>query len=255
MSISCISFDWGDTLASNATMPYDLVQERAIYSLGQTLKQLGGLLPDNWRQECQAELKVNWRDSVDFEKNPDHKEFDYQGLVEGWVGKTGINLQEAKDAIANYFIRCSEIIDPFGTIEPVLATLKEAGYKLGICSHVAWPAHACQAWFVNTGWDQYLDFYSLSSTVGRIKPHPAHFGDLLAQAGCLANEIVHVGDHPIRDVIGARQAGMRTILKATQDIYPTETVETCQPDAVIAHINELPALLKTHPAFEEDTTT
>jgi FMN phosphatase YigB (HAD superfamily) len=252
MTIACISFDWGDTLASNATMPYDLVQRRTIISLGHSLKRLGGLLPDDWRSHCQAQLGVHWRDSIDPRKNPDHKEFDYQALVEGWVTVTGVDLRAAEDAIASYFICCSEIIDPFGTVEPVLATLKASGYRLGICSHVAWPEHACQAWFVSNGWDRYLDFYSLSSTVGRIKPHPAHFGDLLAKAGCLAEEIAHVGDHPLRDVIGAQQAGMRTVLKATQDIYSEKLVNSCTPDAVIAHVNELPALLTTHPHFSDE---
>ena len=249
MTMACISFDWGDTLASNATMPYDLVQKRAIQSLGQSLRRLGGLLPDDWRQICQAQLRMHWRDSVDLQKNPDHKEFDYQALVEGWVSVTGVQRDQAVEAIANYFIRCSEIIDPFGTVEPVLATLKASGYRLGICLHVAWPEDACQAWFVNTGWDRYLDFYSLSSSVGRIKPHPAHYGDLLAKAGCLAEEIVHVGDHPLRVSSVPRLACAPS--SRPRKISTTMIVSSCEPDAVIAHVNELPALLTTHPCFSE----
>jgi len=50
---------------------------------------------------------------------------------------------------------------------------------------------------------------------------------------------MHVGDHPWRDVAGARAAGMHTCLRITQSIYPAEELAACAPDIVAAHVCEL----------------
>jgi putative hydrolase of the HAD superfamily len=69
------------------------------------------------------------------------------------------------------------------------------------------------------------------------KPAPAIFHRTLADLGVPPEDAVHVGDDPILDVEGARDAGMR-VIQATPDGRATAPVK---PDAAIRHLGELPA--------------
>lgn len=61
------------------------------------------------------------------------------------------------------------------------------------------------------GLGSYFAFGYSAADVGARKPHPAMFRQALARAGVSAAEAVHVGDHPVDDVQGARDAGMGTV--------------------------------------------
>lgn len=50
-----------------------------------------------------------------------------------------------------------------------------------------------------------------AADVGFFKPHPAGFLKACEIAGCEPREVVHVGDHPIADIDGARRAGLQTM--------------------------------------------
>ena len=133
----------------------------------------------------------------------------------------------------------TDTVIPFSEAAPALALLRARGYTLGILSHVPWPGDACRSWFERHGLASYIGFYSLSCEIGWIKPHPSHFQHALDQAGCAAHEILHVGDHPVRDVQGGRRAGFRTVLRHTVNIYPSALMAECAPDAEIVRLREL----------------
>jgi putative hydrolase of the HAD superfamily len=80
---------------------------------------------------------------------------------------------------------------------------------------------------------------TFSDECGIRKPAPAIFRRTLTCLGVLPEDAVHVGDDPILDVEGARDAGMR-VIQATPDGRATAPVK---PDAVIRHLGELPAAL------------
>ena len=113
------------------------------------------------------------------------------------------------------------------------------GFRIGVLSHVPWPGPACRAWFARHGLAAYIDFYSLSSEIGWIKPNPRHYQHALDQAGCAPDELLHVGDHPDRDIAGARAFGFRTCLRVTENIYPQDALATCGADAEILHLSEV----------------
>ena len=50
-----------------------------------------------------------------------------------------------------------------------------------------------------------------SSQVGYSKPHPAGFQKACEVAGTAPSETLHIGDHPISDIEGARNAGLKTM--------------------------------------------
>ena len=78
-----------------------------------------------------------------------------------------------------------------------------------------------------------------SDECGIRKPAPAIFHRTLAALGVPPEDAVHVGDDPILDVEGARDAGLR-VIQVTPDGRATAPVK---PDAVIRDFGELPAVL------------
>jgi FMN phosphatase YigB (HAD superfamily) len=193
-----------------------------------------------------ADLGVEWRRSIDMQQNPEHREFDFAAMLNRWVADSG-GLDADPHALSLAMERCTatltDTVIPYADSANALSLLKARGYRIGILSHVPWPGDACRAWFIRHGLSPYIDFYSLSCEVGWIKPNPRHYQHALDQAGCLASEILHIGDHPVRDITGARQFGFRTCLRVTENMYASDVLRSCQPDAEILHLRELIGVL------------
>ena len=58
---------------------------------------------------------------------------------------------------------------------------------------------------------EYFDFAFLAEEVGASKPAPDMFHAALERSGAPAECIVHVGDNPEHDILGAREVGMYTV--------------------------------------------
>ena len=244
--IRAITFDWGDTLAVNYGMPYRAIQRRTFVRLAEDLAQRGCPVPVDFTHQAMAELAVEWRKSIDPAQNPDHREFDFAAMLRNWVLSAGggqLSPGELRRVIDDCTDRLADTMPPLPESLPVLTALKARGLKIGILSHVPWPGDACRRWFVRHGLAPYVDFYSLSCEIGWIKPNALHYQDAQAQAGCPAHEILHVGDHPFRDVEGGRKFGFKTVLRRTECIYSEEALDACLPDAEIIRLEELPGLL------------
>ena len=84
-----------------------------------------------------------------------------------------------------------------------------------------------------------LAVLTFSDECGIRKPDPEIFRRTLRQVGVPPNEAIHVGDDPVLDVEGAKDAGMR-VIQVTADGRATGPVK---PDAVITRLGELPAAL------------
>lgn len=84
-----------------------------------------------------------------------------------------------------------------------------------------------------------LTVLTFSEECGIRKPDPEIFLLTLRQVGVPPEEAVHVGDDPVLDVEGARDAGMQ-VIQVTAGGRATGPVK---PDAVITRLSELPAAL------------
>ena len=72
------------------------------------------------------------------------------------------------------------------------------------------------------------------------KPEPAIFAATLAQAGCAAHEVVHVGDHLLEDVGGAVDSGWYAIwVNLTDEPEP----ETARYSASVKRLSDLPGAI------------
>jgi putative hydrolase of the HAD superfamily len=240
--ITTITLDWGDTLAANYGMPHLRIQRRAFERLGADLRALGCEVPTGFADQAMTELSGDWTRSIDPLQNPDHREFDFTAMLAGWVAAVGgmeAHPHRVRQAITRCTTQLTDTVIPFTDTAPALSMLKARGYRLGILSHTSWPGDACREWFARHGLAGYIDFYSLSCEVGWIKPHPRHFQHALDQSGAAPDQVLHVGDHPMRDIQGARAHGFRTCLRVTENIYPHDALAACGPDAEIIHLREL----------------
>ena len=68
---------------------------------------------------------------------------------------------------------------------------------------------------------QLLDFTLTSGEVGVSKPEPGIFLEALKKSGTTAAETIYVGDHYEMDILGARGAGLKTVLIDRYSRYPS----------------------------------
>ena len=89
--------------------------------------------------------------------------------------------------------------------------------------------------FMRLGLDRYFSFGFTAADVGASKPHRAMFDAALARTGISADAAVHIGDHPIDDVQGARDVGMHTIW-----FNPDGASDPVDASAQVGRLQEIP---------------
>jgi putative hydrolase of the HAD superfamily len=130
-------------------------------------------------------------------------------------------------------------LTPFPHTHYALIKLKEMGLKLGIVSD----APKKQAW-LRLAELQLIDFFDVVVALedtGKTKPHTAPFKKAVAQLSLSPEEILFVGDNPLRDITGAKRVGMKTALALYGQVVKAKTVEA---HFKIKDIRELPELVK-----------
>lgn len=81
-----------------------------------------------------------------------------------------------------------------------------------------------------------------ATDVGAAKPDRQIFDVAIQKSGVKAEEILHVGDHPVTDIDGGRQAGMKTAwFNRNGAAWPDELEE---PDVVVSTISEVRNVLR-----------
>ena len=89
--------------------------------------------------------------------------------------------------------------------------------------------------FMRLGLDRYFSFGFTAADVGASKPHRAMFDAALARTDIAAAAAVHIGDHPIDDVQGARDVGMHTIW-----FNPDGASDAVNASAQVGRLEEIP---------------
>jgi len=96
---------------------------------------------------------------------------------------------------------------------------------------------------VKTGVDHWFDFSINSASVGKSKSEPDIYRQVQARVNIDAGQMVHIGDDPVNDISGAKQAGAHAIwLSREQASWP---LDSCEPDAVITSLQQLPSALES----------
>ncbi|HXS62736.1 MAG TPA: HAD family hydrolase [Streptosporangiaceae bacterium] len=124
-----------------------------------------------------------------------------------------------------------------------LRALREQGLKIGVLSNTLWPRDWHEDVFRRDGILDLIDGAVYSSEIDWAKPHPEAFRAAMAAVGATdPSRCVFVGDRPWDDIHGAKSVGMRAVLVPHSQV---PTFEEAKPDAIIAGLSELPALIRS----------
>ena len=144
-------------------------------------------------------------------------------------------IVEAADA---FFSEYFKALKPDENTIPVLKELKEK-YMLGIVSLLMY-SPPLQKFLDKHNMLDFFDVIVTSADVGYRKPHPKIFLAALEKINVKPFEAVFVGDDPIRDVLGAKNVGMKTILIQLEEKKPYRV----KPDKIIVELKQLPKIIE-----------
>jgi len=150
-----------------------------------------------------------------------------------------LNVHVSGGAVAGHVDEIWRILGPsclgvFSDVMPTLQTLREAGYPLSIISN--WQcglAHFCRELGISDPFDHIVT----SAEIGFAKPDPRIFHHVCDCLGVPPQRALHVGDSPVDDCAGARNAGMNALLIQRGADGPSSDFPT------IASLATLPDLL------------
>jgi HAD superfamily hydrolase (TIGR01509 family) len=129
-----------------------------------------------------------------------------------------------------------------GTIEALHALAAE-GYALGCVTNTLADEAGIRRMLRKFDAENLMASVVVSTEIGVRKPHPSLFQTVAADLGVQTREAVFVGDSPWHDIAGAQAVGMLAV-QTTQ--YATRPpLDGVTPDATIAHLRELLAVVPT----------
>lgn len=144
------------------------------------------------------------------------------------LGETWVN--EAFEV----FYEARQKVTLFDDVAPVMDQLQQK-YRLAAVTNG-------NASIEKTSISHWFEFSVSAAEVGQQKPHPLFFETVLDRAGLSAQEVLHIGDDPHRDIFGACQAGMRTVwVNRSSQSWPHTQ---CRADEHIRSLEELPGVVE-----------
>jgi putative hydrolase of the HAD superfamily len=132
-------------------------------------------------------------------------------------------------------------VAPFDDTLPVLAKLKNAGYKIGLITNAMQPMWMRDIELRAYGILDYLDARLTSGDVGFMKPHPFIYWRALELLEVQPEESIFVGDRPANDIAGANEAGLISVLMAPPHL--NRELNGVRPNFTISSLSELLPIL------------
>jgi putative hydrolase of the HAD superfamily len=232
VALAAVIFDWGGTLTTSDLGRADLLDlwrlaahrldptreddlVAALAAVDERFWQRTTTTFESWRlaeilEAASAELGLDVTDAVIEEATTHH--------LDGWT----THIRHEADA------------------GPVLRQLRARGLRIGLLSNTNWPRAFHEHFLDRDGLADLIDARLYTSDLGHVKPHPSVFLDALASVDVDdPARAVFVGDRPYDDIYGAKQVGLRTVLRASPDVPPFDV----EPDAVIDGLTELVGLI------------
>lgn len=125
---------------------------------------------------------------------------------------------------------------PYPFTKPILTQLKQFGFKLGLITNGSPKIQHQKIALLSL--ESYFDEILVADGIMK-KPLPKPFLQMASHLECLPQELFYVGDHPINDVEGARNAGYTPVWVKTTGIW-IDTIERAKWE--IDTIEQLPSL-------------
>lgn len=178
-------------------------------------------------------LRANWSRFVDANRSRDAAAADafWADQTARWANECGFPLGSdsrllalAEEAI---FGDQSSVFKLYEDVVGTLAHLQGLGIRMAVVSNWDISLHKTLRVF---GLSPYFEFGLASMEEGVEKPDPRLFEIALGRLGLGASDVLHVGDNPIDDYRGAKQAGLHALIvdRASSDaggIYVSSLAE------------------------------
>jgi FMN hydrolase / 5-amino-6-(5-phospho-D-ribitylamino)uracil phosphatase len=133
------------------------------------------------------------------------------------------------DEALEVFLTARNRVEFYADVRPALERLR-ADYRLFAVSNGNADLHRC-------GIGDLFDGHVTAIAAGAAKPDARIFAALQEMAGVGAAEVLHVGDDPLADVVGARQAGMQAVwLNRDSRIWPAALAPPSRTISTLAEI-------------------
>jgi putative hydrolase of the HAD superfamily len=177
-------------------------------------------------------------------------------LAERWATDRDMDTGEQVEVLLRCLDICPEprlvaaLADPYANavlhVEPFLVDgtrealdcIRDRGLRLALISNTGrTPGAAMRRVIGKMGLLDYFEVTTFSNEAGYLKPHRRIFELTLDRLGAKPGHAVHVGDHDVLDVRGAKAYGMKSV-RVLQ--YAADKGSTCEPDACVATMAGVP---------------
>jgi putative hydrolase of the HAD superfamily len=136
------------------------------------------------------------------------KDAGYRRLVQAWGLEPGL----AERLIEHFWSVYDKHMELSQDTSDTLRELRRRGLKLGIVTNG--PSRTQRRKIATLGLADSFDAILVSGEEGVHKPDAELFRRALARCGVAPHEALFVGDHPVADVAGAHEAGLKAVWKA-----------------------------------------
>ena len=126
--------------------------------------------------------------------------------------------------------------NPYPESEAVLRRLREMGVGMYVVSN--WDLGLTKV-LEDLGWMNYFDGVVVSAVSGVEKPDRRLFEEALEASGAGRDRVVHVGNDPVKDIRGAAEVGIDTVL-----VDRKGNITAPEATFVIRDLSELPDLVR-----------
>lgn len=233
MSVEAVIFDWGGTLSDYAAVELADMWGLAAEHLAGHI----GIPAATIRTRLAAVEQRMWERTA-----TDARSASLSDLLADATRELGADVTKAvlEEAGTRYLDTWTPHIVHDRDAARTLRSLRARGLRIGLLSNTHWPPAYHERFLARDGLDELIDARLYTSTMPFMKPHPEAFYRALDALGITdARRAVFVGDRLFDDVHGAQRVGMRAVHRPN-DAVPTYAVT---PDASIAHLPELPAII------------
>ena len=230
MQIEAVIFDWGGTLTRWHEIDFHAESLALAHAVVASEEHL-----DVHVDALQRANQVIWGRSRDHQQS---------ATVADLFTEAG--LEHDPDLLSHY----REFWEPHTStdeqVAPVLNTLRERGFRVGVLSNTIWPRQWHEDFFRRDGVLELIDGAVYTSEIPWTKPSPDAFKAAMEAVGASdPGRCVYVGDRLYDDIWGAQNAGLKAIHIPHSEI-PAEQIghSEGEPDAVAHELAEIPEILE-----------
>ncbi len=153
-----------------------------------------------------------------------------------------LTVPEFEEYSAFLLSKFEEYAVPYDFTKPMLRKLRSMGLKLGIITNGDVPLQSRKLEML--GFSEDFDEILISGSIGIHKPNAEPFLIMAQWLKLSPSELMYVGDNPLNDVEGSRNAGYTPVFVNTTNSWVFPEVERCELS--VENVGEIPELIEKH---------